>query len=99
MRQRTLYHAPPQSAATLRSAGGATWPLQSNRLDEGVIVVPDIADARADQPADHFIGRIGGQQRLELRHIRRLFAEPCWREMLRVVSELHCQRLSLSTIC
>jgi hypothetical protein len=26
--------------------------------------------------ADHLIGRAGGQQRLELRHVRRLFAEP-----------------------
>ena len=36
-----------------------------NRFDEARIVVPDIADAGADRPADHLLGRVGGQQRFE----------------------------------
>ena len=40
------------------------------------IVVLDVADARAHRPADHVIGRVGGQQRLELRQLGRLFAKP-----------------------
>jgi hypothetical protein len=48
-----------------------------NRLDQARIVVPDIADALADRPADHVLGRVGRQQRLELRHLGRFFTEPC----------------------
>jgi hypothetical protein len=36
----------------------------------------DIADADAHRPANHLIGRAGGEQRLELGHVGRLFAEP-----------------------
>ena len=47
-----------------------------NRLDQAGVIVLDVADARALRPANHLIGRAGGQQRLELRHVRRLFAQP-----------------------
>jgi hypothetical protein len=49
---------------------------RGNRLDQARIVIPDIADARADRPADHVVGGVGGQQRLELRLVRRFFPEP-----------------------
>ena len=48
------------SRAKLHGAG--------DRLDEARVIVLD-ADARADRPADHVIGRAGRQQRLEPRHI------------------------------
>jgi hypothetical protein len=40
-----------------------------DRLDEARVIVLDVADARAYRPADHVIGRVGRQQRLEPRHI------------------------------
>ena len=40
---------------------------QNNRLDQARIIVLDVADARADRPADHLFGRVGREQRLELR--------------------------------
>jgi hypothetical protein len=49
---------------------------RGNRLDQARIVIPDIADAYADRPADHVVGGVGGQQRLELRLVRRFFPEP-----------------------
>jgi len=48
---------------------------RGDRLDQARIVIPDVADARAHRPADH-IGRVGGQQRLQIRHVGRLFAKP-----------------------
>src|ERR1700730_927704 len=36
----------------------------------------EAADARADRPADHVVGGVGGQQRLELRLVRRFFPQP-----------------------
>jgi len=47
-----------------------------DRLDEARVVVLDVADARAHRPANHFFRRAGDQQRLELRHVRRLFPKP-----------------------
>ena len=47
-----------------------------DRFDQARIVVPDVADARADRPADHGVGRIGGQQRFQPRLVGRLLAEP-----------------------
>jgi hypothetical protein len=40
------------------------------------MVIFDVADTCADQPADHFIGRVGGQHRLEITRGRRLLAKP-----------------------
>jgi len=48
----------------------------SDRLDQSGIVVPDIADAWAHRPAYHAVGRVGGQQRLHMRLVGRLLAEP-----------------------
>jgi predicted TIM-barrel fold metal-dependent hydrolase len=39
-------------------------------------VVLNVADARADRPAGHFIGRVGGKERLELRHLHRYLTKP-----------------------
>jgi hypothetical protein len=33
---------------------------RGNRLDQARIIILDVADARADGPADHVIGRVGG---------------------------------------
>jgi hypothetical protein len=41
-----------------------------------LIVVPDIADGRAHRPADHAVGRVGGEQRLHMRLFGRVLAEP-----------------------
>jgi hypothetical protein len=49
---------------------------RGDRLDQARIVIPDIGDAGADRPADHVVGGVGGQQRLELRLVRRFFPEP-----------------------
>ena len=46
------------------------------RLDEARVVVLNIADADDHRPADHLIGRAGGEQRLELGHVGRMFADP-----------------------
>src|SRR6202030_3517237 len=50
---------------------------RGDRVDQARIVIPDIADARADRPADHALGRVGAQQRLESRQVGRFLAEPC----------------------
>src|ERR1700730_13313151 len=47
---------------------------RGDRLDQARIVIPDIADARADRPADHALGRGGAQQRLESRQVGRFHA-------------------------
>jgi hypothetical protein len=61
----------------LIASPGQTGRLRrGNRLDQARIVVPDVADARAHRPANHVIRRVGGQQRLELRHVDGFFAEP-----------------------
>ena len=50
---------------------------RGNRFDQRRVIVLQVPDARTDQPADHLIGRVGGQQRLELRHAgRRALAFP-----------------------
>jgi hypothetical protein len=36
----------------------------------------NIADADDHRPANHLIGRAGGEQRLELGHVGRMFADP-----------------------
>jgi hypothetical protein len=40
---------------------------RGNRFDQARIVIPDIADARAHRPGDHAVGRVGGEQRLQIR--------------------------------
>ena len=40
---------------------------QNNRLDQRRVVVFDVADARANRPADHLIGRVGDEERFQLR--------------------------------
>ena len=57
-------------AAAIRSAASSQ---QINRVHQTRIVVLDVADARADRPANHLVGRVGGQQRPELRLVRRFF--------------------------
>src|SRR4029077_11001244 len=59
-----------------RFPGQAGRLRRGNRLDEARIVIPDIADARADRPGDHVVGRVGGQERLQVRLVRWFFAEP-----------------------
>ena len=34
--------------------------MRRNQLDQAGVIVLDVADARADRPADHLIGRVGG---------------------------------------
>jgi hypothetical protein len=66
-------HAKPLSedaASDAHQSGNSRPPRIS------IDVIPDIADARAHRPAHHVIGRIGGQKRLELRLVRRFFAQP-----------------------
>jgi hypothetical protein len=48
----------------------------ADRLDEARVVIFNIADADDHWPANHLIGRTGGEQRLELGYVGRLFAEP-----------------------
>jgi len=45
-------------------------------FDQAHIVVLDAADARADRPRDHAVGRVGGQQRLQLCLVRRDASDP-----------------------
>jgi hypothetical protein len=47
--------------------------VQSDRLDQARVVILDVADARTDRPANHVFGRVGDQQRLELRQLGRIF--------------------------
>ena len=47
-----------------------------DRLDQRWIVVFTFP-TRADRPANHLIGRVGGEQRLQLPLVGRLLAEPC----------------------
>jgi hypothetical protein len=80
-------HAVALQTSLERDGWGGDWyrrgffddgtPFGSSANDECRIIVLDVADARADRPANHVLGRIRRQQRLELRHIGWLFAEPC----------------------
>jgi hypothetical protein len=51
-------------------------PDRGDRRDQARVIVFDVADPQAHQSAYHFFGRIGGEQNLELGHIRRRFAKP-----------------------
>ena len=64
------------SVAPAAAARTAALLRQTDRFDQRRIVVPDIADPRAHGPAHHAVGRVGGQQRLQFRYVRRFLAEP-----------------------
>jgi hypothetical protein len=48
-----------------RGGGHCARLLQNDRLNERRIVVFDVTDARAHRPADHIVGRVGGEQRFQ----------------------------------
>src|SRR5215472_15911682 len=48
---------------------------QSHWLDQRRIVVPDIADSRADRPCNHAVGRVGDKQLLRAVPLRDDYAQ------------------------
>ena len=67
---------------------------QMNRLDQIRIVVLDVPDARAHRPADHVVGRVGGEKCLQIRHVGRLLTQPV-RPRLGLQPEASAETLSL----
>jgi hypothetical protein len=53
-----------RQASRARPAGTRPY-CKANRLDQTRIIVPDIANACAHRPANHFVGRVGGLRRVE----------------------------------
>jgi hypothetical protein len=61
-------------AAAIRSGACSR---QINRLHQTWIVVLDVADTRADRPANHPMRRVGNRQRFQLSLVCRLLTKPC----------------------
>jgi|SRR5271165_4316565 len=48
----------------------------SDRLDQALVIVLDVADPRADGPGDHLLRRVRREQGFELRRLGGLLAKP-----------------------